>query len=527
MELLDLPPELFQRIVHLLVEDVGPVKAFATSFACKTFSSAIIQNISKFQPLGNLFCDRGAGTIRLFQARGADMMFSRLPKITIGLTVTAEAIADRLLEILAGEEAFDVLSGDQLDEILPAAAAAIGDLDTFRSLVQGEEDIFDFKHTLARWMLPTAVESAAATGKTEVLQWILDFIRAFRMGTLDLYHLFPSDSDRIPESWVYADFCLCLLDAVQVAIRRCQYETGSMILDFLYSEPPDDIELYDPLNDEFNHRFNDSMTDVVGDCMRYGDLDLFQKIMCCRRTADPSSTATLEVVSGLAMSDDERNRMFSCGSTSMFKKMLEACMFHVNRLGDYSPLDIALRNCCYDLVRLLLAHGAKVNACDASGVSVLQLAVDRGGIPNVQLLIEHGADPASVTRDEGKPLMKTFKLCQKAAAEVTRLEGSDPSVKMGIQACRRIWDQWKDDDLLKRKWGRYREIVAEMGCEMLWDMRCLFLNSFRRLSADGSTVQRDEHSLRHNMVHFDSGYLICSYFRHQRIPVPLEIIEPR
>jgi ankyrin repeat protein len=68
------------------------------------------------------------------------------------------------------------------------------------------------------------------------------------------------------------------------------------------------------------------------------------------------------------------------------------------------PLHAALAGRHNDMTRLLLAHGAEVNARQHGGFTPLHAAAQDGDRANVALLLEHGADPGAVT-DEGKTRM--------------------------------------------------------------------------------------------------------------------------
>jgi hypothetical protein len=124
------------------------------------------------------------------------------------------------------------------------------------------------------------------------------------------------------------------------------------------------------------------------------------------------------------------------------------------------PLDLALCHRRYDLVGLLLAHSVDVNASDSDSDPLLQLAVTNGYVPKLQILVERGASLSSIVRYKKRRTGKAFKLCTEAANEVARMTKYNPSLKMNFQAWRDLWCRWKDDDLLKSSWSRYKEISA-------------------------------------------------------------------
>lgn len=77
--------------------------------------------------------------------------------------------------------------------------------------------------------------------------------------------------------------------------------------------------------------------------------------------------------------------------------------FEMNRpvgLHQWTPLYRAvMHDCNKEIIELLLHHGADLQCEDRStGTTALQLAVIRGNLVTVQLLITHGADPTILSK---------------------------------------------------------------------------------------------------------------------------------
>lgn len=69
------------------------------------------------------------------------------------------------------------------------------------------------------------------------------------------------------------------------------------------------------------------------------------------------------------------------------------------------PIHHAARNGDTDIARLLIDHGADVNAASTRGHTALYCAGGHGHLDTLRLLLDHGADPDAVFTDDGKTLM--------------------------------------------------------------------------------------------------------------------------
>lgn len=68
------------------------------------------------------------------------------------------------------------------------------------------------------------------------------------------------------------------------------------------------------------------------------------------------------------------------------------------------PLHAAAAGKHLEIARLILAHGADVNARQQNGFAPLHAAAQNGQAELVRLLLDHGADPAQTTDDGRRPL---------------------------------------------------------------------------------------------------------------------------
>ncbi len=81
-----------------------------------------------------------------------------------------------------------------------------------------------------------------------------------------------------------------------------------------------------------------------------------------------------------------------CGDIKAITNFLKTEDVNVKTLGGKTPLHIAAMKGYDDVVKLLLVHGAHVNACDHCGSSPIHDAVTFNRISTLSILIEKGAD---------------------------------------------------------------------------------------------------------------------------------------
>ncbi|KAF2026835.1 hypothetical protein EK21DRAFT_115456 [Setomelanomma holmii] len=219
-----------------------------------------------------------------------------------------------------------------MEELLPAAACAVGNINLLQSL---DLDILD-TFGVADWYFPDAMSAAAAAGQVAVVRWTIQCLRS---------------SERPTGDWAVKN---ALGEALQVAARTHRTEIGKILLDSLNEKSTFSVSLGD-------------VDRAIEDCIIYGSPEFFDV--------------------GLLFQDGHRRTL---------ETLLRAGTINPNQLGIHHPLDHVMYSCRQDLTEVLLQNGADINAKDADGQSALQNAAARGYHPNIKFLIEHGADPRGV-----------------------------------------------------------------------------------------------------------------------------------
>ena len=218
------------------------------------------------------------------------MMMKRRHKVTVVLTPTAEALADRLLQLKTSEASshdaiaihdvframsaiptydsiVDLINGNykswtpmtnqDVELSLPVAAAAVGELEILKTLIQSQKNIFTDR---ANRILPSPLEAAAATSKIPVLKWMLGFLDAFGLRYPPHSHQSPWATGPLLAEWrtAYAGY---VCRAILSAIPRRQCETTNILMEHLFTlqGSGDDVVgqgQVDRSNDETDFRLN-------------------------------------------------------------------------------------------------------------------------------------------------------------------------------------------------------------------------------------------------------------------------------
>ncbi len=89
-----------------------------------------------------------------------------------------------------------------------------------------------------------------------------------------------------------------------------------------------------------------------------------------------------------------------------------------------TALDAAVAANRTDVVRALLAAGAKPNVRDSADYTPLHKAAANGNIETVRMLLEHGADAAAVRKGGGSPLAEAEAKGHAEIAELLRANGA-------------------------------------------------------------------------------------------------------
>lgn len=442
----------------------------------ETFFSAIQDNIFILQSLGILLHERGNGAVRLFRKHGGQMLFNRLSsapnKISKLIHVTVETliektgpvqddirerytrdICDALTATACPKNTFEVIANDETDlesshadrsSLCLTACAATGELDILRDLVNDMSDLYDH-HTAS--IFPCPLNAAVANGKIEVVKWVIASLSAERgFGTADLAAA-PNAVVLQSTLELSIDEEVALYDAFDVAAFKLQKHIGIMLLACPWLQPAV------PRNRD------SSVTRLVGICIAHGNISLLLAIIQSRESwmnEDGSWYRRRE-----ALTKWEWNWLMECGTCRMFEKMLDAGIINAEKMGCVVPLHSALYFRRYDLVRILLSRGTDVNVCALFDTPLLQVVTDEYFVPHVQILIELGANPGAVKQYASWPVRKTYELC-KRAARLARSAISQGDMEAERQGWREIWQEWKDDGLLKRTWVKYEEISAEL-----------------------------------------------------------------
>jgi len=97
----------------------------------------------------------------------------------------------------------------------------------------------------------------------------------------------------------------------------------------------------------------------------------------------------------------------------------------------WTPLMYAVTSGIIAATTWLLAHGAEVNATDAAGNTALHLAIEKGFVYTVEALLKGGADPLAPNEWE-VPALEVAQGCRdRAQAILTLLQTSRPTPSGG------------------------------------------------------------------------------------------------
>jgi ankyrin repeat protein len=126
----------------------------------------------------------------------------------------------------------------------------------------------------------------------------------------------------------------------------------------------------------------------------------------------------------------------ACGFRSLAERLIAVSPGQVNVEGGcyVFPLHVASHRGHVDVIRLLLEHGADVNAKANYNRTSLHFASELGHIEVMQLLLEKGADVNSTTADNKYPLVEASQAGQLKAVQVLVQHGADVNVH-GVHGC--------------------------------------------------------------------------------------------
>jgi hypothetical protein len=256
-----------------------------------------------------------------------------------------------------------------LADMIPAIASVLGDTDMLLSHVAGPSDLLKQSSKL----LPNALDTAVASGKTEVLMVILEYFKQNVKG--------KPEATKREELRVAAGG---IGQGLRTAIRLCKKDAGMMIFKFLAE------------NSVFGQSTERLLRDqLVRDAMEYGSLDLIHGAFIYQQRGryDP---ALDEVLVWSTISEYEEIFLFEYASPGVLQARIKLRLFDPNRWHRCtSPLQFALNRRDHRRARILLEGGANVDALTTTryGETALWIAADTGRAAAVHMLLEYGASP--------------------------------------------------------------------------------------------------------------------------------------
>ncbi|KAF1938608.1 hypothetical protein EJ02DRAFT_436992 [Clathrospora elynae] len=406
MGLLDLPTELFQRIVGYLVSDVGPLNVAEYRLISKMFASEIQEEMLVRQPLiaysGSGSKEPGHAETQTYYAR-FEQLFARYGGTILGhkvlqkhknsppiihylkeLTESVFCLYGQATDELQKQYTIDICTAfssvywkqfhwriflanpsdmkePSTEDDLPAALAAVGEIQPLLDMIAGDID-----RLLADCSsLPSPLDAAAACGQTEVVRAILDRVAQNLRSDADQY----SATNQHLQS--------ALVSATRKGARQC----ADIIVNFLQCDEKLSLRSYH----------------VRRHCLRQVDTGLVRRFLLCTRDAKLHSDNW-----SCGLAPEEFELIFLNGSCSVLRALLQDGFVDPHHFGDTTPLTVAVRNHRYDLARVLMQNGAHVDGVSKTGKPVTALwhaakAGYRGygtnRLPGVRFLLQHGADP--------------------------------------------------------------------------------------------------------------------------------------
>ncbi|EUC28630.1 hypothetical protein COCCADRAFT_30149 [Bipolaris zeicola 26-R-13] len=260
---------------------------------------------------------------------------------------------------------------------------------------------------IGRSVLPSPLETACACGNVDLVRQILqlesDQTSKEAYGETSRRCI----SQQIPQlsDWV----ALC------ISMRMGQWETGKIFLDRFHAGP----------NVRTCRRFGTQR--LLEEAIKYPDRGFVREILDQRQKY------------GGCLTKSEMRYIYSFGTPSVLRFLIEKEYIDPNFCGGKTPLRWAVYYQRYDLARVLLQYGARVDGVPLDGKPVTALCrAARTGyrgtsdkpLPGVRFLLENGADPALV--EEQVPWPDAEFILQKA-----REHGNEVALR------RETWEEYQ------------------------------------------------------------------------------------
>ncbi|KAH7371707.1 hypothetical protein BKA66DRAFT_469322 [Pyrenochaeta sp. MPI-SDFR-AT-0127] len=419
LKLLDMTPEIFAHIIHLLVEDVGVFNAFQYRPVCKTFAAEIFYNVISLRPAESFRVPEGISMVqhrsrrdlskRFLEAHSYSFLRARVEAANgfhSHLITLARDVADALLRyegshsnslrsryrddicksFLANSQdtclydrlLLDKRSGFKTDLryadmmpnvqefLLTATAAAVGSQKTL-----------DFFSTVGcpryTYMYPYSnlLCAAVGSGKICTTRSLLELIRDALKRMTGLFPFTRAQWIEIGrvqwfQPWHFQD-------AISITIREGFTEIGQLLYEFLAEHP------------EANSRTHDIRSATMIECLERDNVDLIYPALRCLHNG------------ALKFANEDLRYLFNRGNGKVLHRLIHDGLVNAHRSNSTTPLKVVLDNKKYCHAKVLLDFGVDIDGTPYAngGVSVLWHAVQSGNTEHVKFLLDHGANPES------------------------------------------------------------------------------------------------------------------------------------